>query len=169
MDRTQKTIAIGGAGIAAAVALGLGGASLANASGTTSVTTHYGYGGYGPVGGKAGGGMRAGGTLTEDAAGKAVAAAAAEVDGGTVNGVRALSDGTYVVDVTTSDGTHVHVLLDKAFDVTSVEERGADGPGGRGGHGGRMPGGEAPGDGGTRPGSPSPSPSTTSTSSAFTT
>ena len=36
----------------------------------------------------------AGGTLSADAASKAVAAAQEEVDGGTVNGVRALSTGS---------------------------------------------------------------------------
>ena len=46
--------------------------------------------------------MRGGGTLTADAASKAVAAATAEVDGGTVHSVRALSDGTYRVDVSTA-------------------------------------------------------------------
>lgn len=166
MDRMQKTIAVGGAGIAAAAALGLAGASLANASGTTAVTTHDGSGSTG-AGSDGKAGMRAGGTLTADAASKAVAAAAAEVDGGTVNGVRALSDGTYVVDVTKSDDTRVHVLLDKAFAVTSVEERGPGGPGGmRGGHGGHGPGGTAP-EGGTTPGTPTPSPSASSSSTSF--
>ena len=101
------------------------------------------------------GGMRdAGGTLTADAANKAVAAATAEVDGGTVSGVRALSDGTYVVDGTKADGTRVHVLLDKTFAVTSTEEGGVGRGGGRG-----MPDadGDADGDadapsGGTLPG-----------------
>ncbi len=65
-----------------------------------------------------------------DAASKAVTAAQGEVDGGTVNGVRALSTGSFVVHVTKSDGTHVHVVLDATFAVTSVEEGGM-GRGGR--------------------------------------
>ena len=82
----------------------------------------------------------AGGTLTADAASKAVTAALAEVDGGTVSSVRATSTGTYTVDVTKSDDTHVHVLLDAKFAVSSVEE------GGMGGRGGK-PDGDAPASG----------------------
>jgi hypothetical protein len=138
MEKKQKSLALAGAGIAAAAVLGLTGAGLASAaagsetalvvSGTTQPsagTTTEGTGQLRP------GRMHdAGGTLTADAASKAVAAAGAEVDGGTVNGVRALSDGGYVVHVTKSDGTHVHVLLDKDFAVTSTQEGGM-GRGGR--------------------------------------
>lgn len=159
MQTKQKTLALAGAGIAAAAALGITGATLANAAGETA-TAPSSVGGYGrlPGGGEAGGtgtepgrggGMRdAGGTLTADAASRAVAAAAAELDGGTVHGVRALSEGGFVVDGTKADGTHVHVLLDRAFAVTSTEEGGPGKGGGRG-----MP--DADGDaaeGGTLPG-----------------
>ena len=141
--KQQKALAIAGAGIAAAAALGVTGATLANAASETGTTpsavapssprTPSSSGATAAPGEGQGGGMRdSGGTLTADAASKAVAAAAAEVDGGTVHGVRALSDGTYRVDVSTSDGTRVHVLLDKAFAVTSVEEGGAGKGGGRG-------------------------------------
>ena len=139
MQTKQKTLAIAGAGIAAAAALGITGATLANAAAETpasSVVSGYGQlpGGGAPGGTDQGrGGMRdAGGPLTEDAASMAVAAAAAALDGGTVNGVRALSDGTYLVDATNSDGTHVHVLLDEAFAVTSTQEGGTGRGGGRG-------------------------------------
>ena len=133
MEKKQKTLALAGAGIAAAAALGLTGATLAGAAETTTATATAAAGASqgdeAPEG--RGGGMRdAGGTLSADAASKAVAAAQEEVDGGTVNGVRALSTGSYVVHVTKSDGTHVHVLLDASFAVTSVEEGGM-GRGGR--------------------------------------
>ncbi len=143
MEKKQKTIAAAGVGIAVAAALGIAGANLANAAETTVA----GVSGYGQAeGGGSGAGtgtppdggrrMRdGGGTLTQDAASEAVAAASAEVSDGTVSGVRATSDGCYVVDVSKSDDTHVHVLLDSDFAVTSVEEggmRGAGGPGGRG-------------------------------------
>ena len=91
-----------------------------------------------------------GGTLTADAASKAVAAATAEVDGGTVHSVRALSDGTYRVDVSNERRDGSSVLLDKAFAVTAVEEVTGRGGGGRG-----MPDGDGGGDapsGGTLPG-----------------
>lgn len=160
MQTKQKTLALAGAGIAAAAALGITGATLANAAGETAAPSSSVIGGYGqlPGGGEAGapgtepgraGGMRAaGGTLTADAASKAVAAAAAELDGGTVNGVRALSDGSYVVDGTKADGTHVHVLVDKAFAVTATQEGGPGRVGGRG-----MPDADDDAaEGGTRPG-----------------
>ena len=133
MEKKQKTLALAGAGIAAAAALGLTGATLAGAAETTTATATAAAGASqgdaAPEG--RGGGMRdAGGTLSADAASKAVAAAQDELDGGTVNGVRALSTGSYVVHVTKSEGTHVHVLLDPSFAVTSVEEGGM-GRGGR--------------------------------------
>ena len=141
MQKKQKTLALAGAGLAAAAALGVTGATMAGASQADSATVMAGSGSGSsesdtgstdsnrPVGPEQG--MRdAGGKLTADAASKAIAAAADEVDGGTVSGVRALSDGTYVVGVTKSDETHVHVLVNASFAVTSVEERGMGrGPG----------------------------------------
>ena len=130
MEKKQRSLALAGAGIAAAAALGLTGATLAGAAETTVATAESTQGGEaGETPGR--GGMRdAGGTLTADAASKAVTAAQGEVDGGTVNGVRALATGSFVVHVTKSDGTHVHVVLDATFAVTSVEEGGM-GRGGR--------------------------------------
>jgi hypothetical protein len=137
MQKKQKTLALAGAGLAAAAALGVTGATMAGASEAGRVTSIAGSSSDSASveGGKPGGpgpGMRdAGGPLTADAASKAIAAAGGEVDGGTVSGVRAFSNGTYVVDVTQDDDTHVHVLLDASFTVTSVEERGMGrGPGG---------------------------------------
>ena len=158
--KQQRTFAIAGAGIVAAAALGITGATLANAASETGTTSSAVASGSAQAPGSdgtaaapgqgQGGGMRdAGGTLSADAASKAVAAATAEVDGGTVHGVSALSDGTYRVDVSQSDGTRVRVLLDQAFAVTSVEEGGV----GRGGRG--MPDGDGDDDapsGGTLPG-----------------
>ena len=134
MEKKQRSLALAGAGIAAAAALGLTGATLAGAAETTTTApataTESSKGGEAAETPGRGGGMRdAGGSLSADAASKAVAAAQGEVDG-TVNGVRALSTGSFVVHVTKSDGTHVHVVLDATFAVTSVEEGGM-GRGGR--------------------------------------
>ena len=180
MEKKHQTLAIAGAGIAAATALGLAGASLANAAGepsASSVAGAYGQlpgggtgpGGTAPDGGRDRGLRDGGGTLTADAASKAVAAAQAVVDGGTVSGVRATASGTYVVDVNKSDGTHVHVLLDAKFAVTSVQEVGQGGPGGRGhpdsdGDGDGPTGGTPPGGGGTGSSSPSDANGTSTTS-----
>jgi hypothetical protein len=150
MNTKQKTLAVAGAGIAAAAALGLTGATLAGATevgameiGAASAVVGSGNAGDGETArpGPGHGGMRdAGGTLTADAASKAIAAAEGEVDGGTVSGVRALSTGAYVVHVHKSDGTHVHVLVDATFAVTAVEEGGM----GRGGRGMPAPEGDDP-------------------------
>ena len=138
MKKQKKTLVLAGAGLAAAAALGVTGATMAGASEAASATLIAGTASGSDSGsaessrpGRPGHGMRdAGGPLTAEAASKAIAAAAAEVDGGTVSGVHALSTGAYVVDVDKSDGTHVHVLLDESFAVTSVEERGMGrGPG----------------------------------------
>lgn len=151
METKQKTLAAAGAGIAIAAVLGITGASLATAA-DTSVPGTSGYGQSTPGGGEGatgappdgGRGMRdAGGTLTADAASKAVSAALAEVSGAEARGVRALSDGTYAVHVEKSDDTHVHVLVDASFVVTSVEEGGMRGPGGPG-RGRGAPDGEVP-------------------------
>ena len=133
MEKKKRSLALAGAGIAAAAALGLTGATLAGAAETTTTaaTAEPSQGGEAAETQGRGGGMRdAGGTLSADAASKAVTAAQGEVDGGTVNGVRALSTGSFVVHVTKSDGTHVHVVLDATFAVTSIEEGGM-GRGGR--------------------------------------
>ena len=132
MEKKQRSLALAGAGIAAAAALGLTGATLAGAAETTTAATaESSQGGEAAETPGRGDGMRdAGGSLSADAASKAVTAAQGEVDGGTVNGVRALSTGSFVVHVTKSDGTHVHVVLDATFAVTSVEEGGM-GRGGR--------------------------------------
>ncbi len=140
MEKKQKTLAAAGVGIAAAAALGLTGAALAGAAdGDSRGTSEYGYGAPGVVKGM----REGGGTLSADAASRAVSAALAEVAGGTVQGVHARSDGTYVVDVKKGDDTRVRVLVDESFAVTSVEEGGPRGPGGRG-PGRGMRGGVAP-------------------------
>ena len=130
MEKKQRSLALAGAGIAAAAALGLTGATVAGAAETTAATAESTQGGEAAKPPGRGGMRDAGGALTADAASKAVTAAQGEVDGGTVNGVRALATGSFVVHVTKSDGTHVHVVLDATFGVTSVEEGGM-GRGGR--------------------------------------
>ena len=73
--------------------------------------------------------------LTGDAADKVKAAAHAKVPGATVLRVESggRSGSAYHAHVRKSDGTEVVVLVNSAFNATSVETR----PGGRGGHGGR--------------------------------
>ncbi|MBR7744076.1 hypothetical protein KC207_12325 [Phycicoccus sp. BSK3Z-2] len=135
MDRTRTILAVGGAGLAAAVALGLTGAGIAAADDSTSTPSPSATAS--PEGGTTDGDgerpdrpmMDEGGPLTADAASRAIAAAEAEVDGGTATAVRARSDGTYDVMLTTDDG-HVHVALDADFAVTGTHEGG--GPVGRG-------------------------------------
>jgi uncharacterized membrane protein YkoI len=70
--------------------------------------------------------------LTGDVAAKAKAAAVAKV-GGTADDATTETDSSnasaaYEVHVTKTDGTHVKVILDKAYNVLSVETH-ADGPG----------------------------------------
>jgi hypothetical protein len=72
--------------------------------------------------------------LADDIAAKVEAAALEAVPGGEVLRTMAGRDGTgYAAHVEKEDGTHVVVLMDDAFAVTSVE----DAPAGRGGPGGR--------------------------------
>jgi len=75
-------------------------------------------GGRGPRGGP-GAGERA---LTGETAAKVKAAALAEVDG-TVLRVETDRRGVYEAHVRKADGTEVEVKVDKAFEVTAVEER----------------------------------------------
>jgi uncharacterized membrane protein YkoI len=77
--------------------------------------------------------------LTGDVLAKVKAAAVAKV-GGTVDAATEENDSSnaaaaYEAHVTKADGTHVTVILDKAYAVLSVET------GGHGGHGGHGPGG----------------------------
>ena len=76
------------------------------------------------------GGPGGGGTpLTGEAADKATAAAQQAVPGGTVERVEANRDGDgYHAHVVKTDGTHVRVMMNAAFDVTSVDEAPARGP-----------------------------------------
>jgi len=87
--------------------------------------------------------------LTGDVLGKVEAAAVARV-GGTVDAATTENDGTnaaaaYEAHVTKADGTHVTVILDKDYNVLSVETGHGPGPGaGRFGHGPGGGNGETP-------------------------
>ena len=142
MDHRRKTLALTGAGLAAALGIGLTSAQLASADDANSTprpsataapndgtTSPGGADRHGRLGRPP---MDEGGRLTADAASRTVAAALAEVDGGTVVGVRALSDGTYGVMVRRDD-TRVLVRLDADFQVTDTLEGGPGGPGRPGG------------------------------------
>lgn len=79
--------------------------------------------------------------LTGDDLAKATAAANKAVPGGTIQRAETDADGAaYEVHMTNADGECVTVLMDKDFNVTSVEQ--GQGPGGGMGHGG--PGAPAP-------------------------
>jgi hypothetical protein len=72
--------------------------------------------------------------LSVDTATKAKAAALAKVGGGTADSATTETDGgnssaAYEVHVTKTDGSHVEVILDKSFNVLSVETRPPHGPG----------------------------------------
>src|SRR5438128_3574346 len=119
----RKTIV--GAGVLAACAVAgvavAAGAGSTTAAGSTTGTTTTTKPGHTPET-----------ALTGDVAAKAKAAAVAKV-GGTADDATTENDSSnaaaaYEVHVTKTDGTHVKVILDKTFDVVSVET---------GGHGGR--------------------------------
>jgi uncharacterized membrane protein YkoI len=104
-SRTKKTIA----GIAALSGLALGGATVAGAvsgSNNQSAARH-----------------QSETALTGDTASRVRAAALAKTGGGTVERVEADADGhaAYEADIVKSDGTHVTVYVDKAFNVVGVE------------------------------------------------
>ena len=77
--------------------------------------------------------------LTGTTATKVKEAALAKVPGATVLRVETDDGGVYEAHVRKSDGTEVEVKVNKAFEVTAVEEHGPGGPGGHRGPGG--PGG----------------------------
>jgi uncharacterized membrane protein YkoI len=126
-DRLYKTWI----GLAAVAAAGLGGAAIAAGAGssskasTTTTTTTTAKPAHTPET-----------PLTGDVAAKAKAAALAKV-GGTVDRAETENDSSiagavYEVHVTKTDGTHVKVILDKDYNVLTVE---TGGPGGHRGHG----------------------------------
>ena len=71
--------------------------------------------------------------LTGTTAEKVTAAALAKYPGATVDRVETDSEGVYEAHLTTTDGKHVIVAVDKSFTVTGSQEMPAGGPGG--GHG----------------------------------
>ncbi len=71
-------------------------------------------------------------TLTGDTADKVEAAALAKFPGATVERLETDSDGVYEAHLTTTDGKHLVVAVDKSFTVTASQELPAGGPG----HGG---------------------------------
>ena len=81
--------------------------------------------------------------LTGDTAAKVKAAALAKYPGATVDRVETDSEGVYEAHITTTDGTHVIVAVDKSFTVTGTQEM--QGRGGKGGPGTSNPGGSQQG------------------------
>src|SRR5262245_50479722 len=127
-ERTKRTLA----GIAAAGALALGGAAVADAvSGSNGSSTQ----GNALAQTRPARGDET--ALTGDTAAKVKAAALAKTGGGTVDRVETDADGhaPYEAHITKSDGSHVTVYVNAQFDVVGTE---AGGPQGRhGGHGRR--------------------------------
>ena len=85
------------------------------------------------TGGRGGHGRGDQTALTGDALAKATAAAQAAVPDGTVLRAEQDADGSMHVHVSKADGTHVRVLLDSSFQVTSVQDMPARGGRGSGG------------------------------------
>jgi hypothetical protein len=113
--------------VAAAVgAAAIGGTAIAGATGDRSTETAgpgapagYGPGGHGP--GDRGPG-RGETPLTGETAEKVEAAALARVKGGTVLRVETDRGGVYEAHVRKADGAEVEVKVNRAFEVTAVEE-----------------------------------------------
>jgi hypothetical protein len=78
--------------------------------------------------------------LTGDVASKVRAAVLAKYPGATIDRLETDSDGTYEAHLTTAAGERLTAEVDKSYAVTGTEA------GGRGGHGGRGPGGARPGE-----------------------
>ncbi|SER91347.1 PepSY domain-containing protein [Actinokineospora terrae] len=79
------------------------------------------------------GGRHGGGTLLTGAdADKAKAAALAKYPGATVDRVETDSDGVYEAHITTTDGKHITLKLDKNFTITGEKTGRGGGHGGRG-------------------------------------
>lgn len=127
-NSTKKTAAVvtaiglslGGATYAAAAATG---SSTTAPNSTSSTVTH-------PGGDR--GGRVPETPLTGDVADQVKAAALTKVPGATVLRVETDDDGVYEAHLRKSDGTEVVAHVDKSYNVTSVDARGA---GGHGGHG----------------------------------
>ncbi len=141
----NKTIATAALGIVAAAALGITGASLANAASTPSPSASSGYGqaprGQTPM---SNGNtdpskpMRSDETLlTGDVAAKVTAAAKAKEPTATIQRVETDSDGVYEAHMVRADGTQIIVQIDKSYAVTNVQVMGQDCQGGQGGPMGR--------------------------------
>jgi uncharacterized membrane protein len=113
--------------VAAAVgAAAIGGTAIAGATGDRSTATAgpgapAGYGRGGPGPGDCGPG-RGETPLTGETAEKVEAAALARVKGGTVLRVETDRGGVYEAHVRKADGTEVEVKVNRAFEVTAVEE-----------------------------------------------
>jgi hypothetical protein len=113
--------------VAAAVgAAAIGGTAIAGATGDRSTATAgpgapagYGPGGHGPGDRSPGRGET---PLTGETAEKVEAAALARVKGGTVLRVETDRGGVYEAHVRKADGTEVEVKVNRAFEVTAVEE-----------------------------------------------
>jgi hypothetical protein len=142
---TKNTILKGGAGLAAAVALAVGGVAISSGSSNSSNSaTAAQPGGNGTLrGAPPAAAPRGFGTpVTGTAATKAKAAALAKYPGTVERVVKAPTGGGYEVHVIRAGGSEVHVLVSATFQVTGTEAGG-------------------PPQGGTRPSLPQPSGSTT--------
>jgi hypothetical protein len=124
---TRKRIVQGVASVAAVAALAAGGVALTSGSGNSTAATSGNAAsptnGMGAPSGSPPAGAQMGTPVTGTAATKATAAALAKYSG-TVERVLKDPNGGYVVHVTKSDGTEVHVLVSAAFEVTGVQTGG---------------------------------------------
>jgi uncharacterized membrane protein YkoI len=117
--------------VSANAATGSPSPSASSTSGTAPSTPSGQAGQAGPSGGQAQ--KPAETALTGDTAAKVTAAALAKYPGATVDRVETDSEGVYEAHITTTDGKHVIVAVDKSFTVTGTQEM--QGRGGKGGPG----------------------------------
>ncbi|NYE96586.1 hypothetical protein FHU41_002836 [Psychromicrobium silvestre] len=134
MENKTK-LALTGAGVAAVIALGAGGATLANAatetpstssSTSTSSTQPSNQAPEGNGNTDPSKPMRTDEQLlTGDVATKVTAAAKAKEPTATIQRVETDSDGVYEAHMVRTDGTQIIVQIDKSYNVTGVQEMGA--------------------------------------------
>jgi hypothetical protein len=147
----KKTIVAVGLGIVAAAAIGITGASLANAASTPSPSASSGYG-QAPQGQTAKSNGNADPSkpmcsdetlLTGDVAAKVTAAAKAKEPTATMQRVETDSDGVYEAHMVRTDGTRIIVQIDSSYAVTNVEVTARGGMGGPRGQAGQSGGGQS--------------------------
>jgi hypothetical protein len=116
---TKNAIFKGGAGVAAAVALAVGGVAISSGS-SAKTTTPSAMRGTPPAGAPQGFGT----PVTGTAAAKANTAALAKYPGSVERVMKAPNGNGYEVHIIQSSGSEVHVLVSSSFEVTGTQAGG---------------------------------------------